>query len=325
MAGRYSLASRAKAGGRFRDRTCDLIHVKDALAPTEAGLRTPAISTAFYTINNCAIIFCSLARELAMLFKHKSVLFALVFAIGFIGQSLCVQGQGASQECNQTVMIEKILKDDLAGALTEVKPCVNQRKAVEARSSPSAGLSNNNMLEVITLGYFQLAQAQLEAATGDLRSAATHIADADATAQKWSGFYQSPITVTDWEGLLSVTRGFLLEKSGDLAGAKRLYAGHSPTSSNISLYGNIRLAEIALNEQRNDDALAIAQVMQASQPDSPHALIVLGALAEKRRDIGSAIADYQEALKRMQNIGNQFFPIYYFSSARAREGLARLK
>lgn len=260
-----------------------------------------------------------------MSFKHKSVLFALILAIAINGQSLRVHAQGASQECNQIVMIEKILKDDLAGALVDVKPCVNTRKSVETRSSPDAGLNSDNILDVTTLGYFQLAQAQLEAATGDLKSAATHVSDADATARKWYRFYQSPITVRDWDGLLSVTRGFLLEKSGDLAGAKRLYMEHSPTSSNISLYGNIRLAEIALNEQRNDDALAIARTMQASQPDSPHALIVLGALAEKRRDIGAAITDYQEALKRLRNIGNQFFPIYYFSSARAREGLARLK
>jgi tetratricopeptide (TPR) repeat protein len=265
----------------------------------------------------------ALAQERAMLFKYKSVLFAFVFAIGLNGETLCVHAQGASHKCDQPVMIGKILDGDLAGALTEAKPCVDERKAVEARSSPDAGLNGDNIFEVTTLGYFQLAQAQLEAATGDLRSAAGHIADAEATSRKWSGFYRPP-TISDWDGLLSVTRGFSLEKSGDLAGAKRLYAEHSPTSSNISLYGNIRLAEVALNEQKNDDALAIARTMQASQPDSPHALIVFGALAERRQDVAAAITNYQEALKRMRNIGNQFFPIYYFSSARAREGLARL-
>jgi tetratricopeptide (TPR) repeat protein len=247
-----------------------------------------------------------------MMLHLTSIKQATLVACLVTGASVYAQGQ----ECNPTVMIERVLENDMANALIEAKRCVSEMKAVEARASPAVGLSTGNLMQVTLLGYYQCAQAQLEAAAGDIRNAKIHVADAEATGDKWSNFYRGPLFL-NWDGLLNVTRGFVLEKSGDLPGAKQLYA----TAPD---WGDIRLAELALNENRDDDALLIARKMQTSWPDGPHAWIVLGALAEKRRDTDSAITDYQQALKRMENIGHQFFPIHYFSSVRAREGLARL-
>jgi hypothetical protein len=225
--------------------------------------------------------------------------------------------ESVSSQCEPQTMVGKTVAGDLTGAIQEAKRCVSWSKAYETKTSPDVGLNQDNIIPVTALGYYQCAQAQLEAATGDLKSARVHLADAEATDQKWAAFLHSPLII--WYPVLDVTRGFLLEKSGDLTGAKKWYADHPGG------YTEIRLAALALIESRDDDAAAIARQLLSSDPEDPNGWFVTGALAEKRHDNSAAISDYERALRRTEKVGNQFLPIYYLNSARAREGIARLK
>ena len=108
-----------------------------------------------------------------------------------------------------------------------------------------------------------------------------------------------------WEELVTVTRGFILEKKGDLAGAKKAYADR-PSED-----GEARLALLAFRAGNTADL-----ARQLSNPASPTKKIVLGLLARAENRPADAKEWFHKAWLQTHDPAEMsknhvFMPIYY--------------
>jgi len=211
----------------------------------------------------------------------------------------------------------RIVNNDLNGALNVSRACVAHFKATVTKS-PKEALTGYEWLDLLSWAYHLCAQAQVQAMMGDRAGADASIKAAEDVYRDWRPWFDSP--VVDWASVIDATKGFVLEKSGNIDAAKRWYLEHR------SEYATGRLAVLALSDPNNDDAIRYARGLLAVGAKNPTAHVVMGAVLESRGQKAEALTEYQTAVHQMTKaeLQNEFLPIAVAESARAKSAIARL-
>lgn len=113
------------------------------------------------------------------------------------------------------------------------------------------GLTGYEWLDLFSWAYHLCGQAQVQAMMGDRAGADASIKAAEDVYRDWKPWFDSP--AVDWASVIDATKGFVLEKSGNIEAAKRLYLEHH------SEYATGRLAVLALSDPNSDDAIRYAR------------------------------------------------------------------
>lgn len=152
-------------------------------------------------------------------------------------------------------------------------------------------------------GYYTLAKAQILALKPDHQSAATVLDDARQFAiahPEVNGF------LSNWQGVFDLTRGFLLEKKGDLAAAIQIY------QASDSEHAHARLALLSLRQGKYAEARRWAVL----EPTTPTSHFVLGQLEEQLHHGAAAQTEYEKAWSMLQDSlilgkNNEMLPIHF--------------
>ncbi len=182
----------------------------------------------------------------------------------------------------------------------------NMRKELEpfSREMPAAGNINpEDARKLAALGYLGSAAAQT---SGPLPDPKDHIADLkllkDAAALESAGRIAEAVAkyreLTDRNPRLTDAwsqLGRLLQESGNDKQAIETYKRAISVAPSLAGEFSIALGSLYLSENRPDDAAAHAQLGLGTNPGSAH--VILGRAALAKRDLATATAQAQEAMK----------------------------
>lgn len=189
------------------------------------------------------------------------------------------------QPCNPQRLVALLLDARPVEALAQSEICVADYRAEK---------SNYRTLEV----YYHYVNAQLHALLGNFDLARQERENGDVGAR----FY-GPGLFCDC-GVSTATEGFLLEKRGDIAGARRAYL-ENPRSS----YALGRLALLALQDK--DDRAARLWARQGVLSGDATSSVVLGALEDLAGQRWLAIGHFITAKQVLAGTRNNFLPIHF--------------
>jgi tetratricopeptide (TPR) repeat protein len=167
-----------------------------------------------------------------------------------------------------------------------------QDQAEHADKSPIVNLVG---LDQITLSAAYSAKAQIYALMGEFSLANQAIDDADRV-------------ITIGNPVSNITRGFILEKQGDLAGAAKLYEADMGVFMGDGAESRDRLALLAIKAGNVEDAKKYL-----GSDEAPTQQIVLGLIAIAEKDPDKAAADFKRASDLIADpgTGNPTLPISY--------------
>jgi len=183
-----------------------------------------------------------------------------------------------------------IAKGDWTSALATTERCIKwNREGVPPPPVPFGW----STIDVADVYYWEISAAILTAKLGNMSAAEQRVTAAAAWQQRYD-LRPSALIIGDYDGTRHVARGYIAERRGDSAGAKREYDQTEfegdPTTR---IFAHSRLALLALNS--GNDGVASAEAAKGG--DEPTTLYVKGVLAEHTGALSAAVAYYELALK----------------------------
>ena len=187
-----------------------------------------------------------------------------------------------------------IAKGDWPGALANTERCIKwNREGVPPPPVPFGW----DMVYVVDVYYWELSAAILNARLGNMSAAEQRVTAAAAWQQQYD-LRANDLIIGDYDGTRHIARGYIAERRGDSAGAKREYDqtefGGDPTTR---ILAHSRLALLALNL----GADGVASTEAAKGNGEPTAIYVKGVLAEHAGDMSAAFTYYELALKTIDH------------------------
>lgn len=213
----------------------------------------------------------------------------------------------SKNECDGPRLGQLENSEQWPAALALALPCAEQLESV--------GKNPTWIDTLIALGW-RLDVAQLQAILGDTVAADHSL----FKAREWATLYSLDKTsfLVDPLGSINITRGFLLERRGDLQGAKHIYGQAPPTA-----YLAGRLGRVLIESKDMKGLGYIGE--ELARDGSALAFADLGVFAASSNDHEHAVYWFQKALDELRKkpYANEFTPIVYFDRlwilARAKE------
>jgi tetratricopeptide (TPR) repeat protein len=227
---------------------------------------------------------------------------------------------GSAPQCDKDIIVQATIEVDARRALVKARECVDYYQRRTASLRPGQGLSGWEGLDVLMVGYSYCSVAQIQAMIGNAAEARLALSTAEKVARDWSGWYDS--FLSGWPSVLQSTRGFVLELTGDMKGARNAYSDPDNTCT-ICVS---RLAMISLSESKADEAREWVVKALKEDPANPTAYFALARISEREGHIQDALQHYQQALDYCKEVTkrNEFMPAFFFECSRAQEALTRL-
>jgi hypothetical protein len=181
--------------------------------------------------------------------------------------------------CDPKAMMLQIYMDNLARALAESEQCV-----ADSRSKVKGGATwAENLLPMLDVGHYLSANAQILAMMDSFLRAESSLSEAEQYAASHADYFGNFLVSQEWQGTISVTRGFILERQGRTADALAAYGSHDVG----------RPAVIALAKRDDLNAERLARIGGAFRDAT--AIVVRGSLAELSGNAAVAWVAYHEA------------------------------
>jgi hypothetical protein len=240
----------------------------------------------------------------------------MILVLSFAPSSALAQAS-PTNNCEPWEIQAHIVANDLNGALKYSEECVAYHMA-ESPKNPNTPVPFG-LLHVLEWGFHLCGRAQVQAMMGDKTGADASIKEAEkVSGGDWKPSFD--FSMNNWPETIEPTIGFVLEKSGDIEGAKHWYFEHR------SNYATERLAVLALYDSNIQDAARYAGELLAGGAKDPTAHVVMGAVLETKGEKTEALAEYQIGLHQMtrEELDHNFFPIVVAESSRAKLAIARL-
>ena len=186
---------------------------------------------------------------------------------------------GSSEDCSAAKFSQLMFDGKLTEALAEGKALVACNRRI---GKPGQAMSPAELTATAMVGYWLCSNAQILAMMNKPSEAQSSLSEGTEWLKKYT---DTPLV--NWQAIVAETKGFLLEKQGDLATAKDVYR-------DCYGYCQDRLALIYLKEGKRDlarDTLAGVK--------TPTDYYVLGALSEASGDTKSARISYEVGIRLM--------------------------
>jgi tetratricopeptide (TPR) repeat protein len=243
---------------------------------------------------------------------------AVVQVSVLIFSALRANGQNVTN-CDPSYTCEQLLNCDLTSALKQSQECVSVYKASMAGLPKNGSLTGSQWLSILEVAYHLCSTAQIQAMIGDMKAAEQSLKDADQVVHDWSDWFNSPLI--SWSQDYDVTKGFLLEKSGKVAEARRWYEAH-PSGRTFS-----RLAMLALSDSNMSAASDWAHKALADDPKNATAYVALGMIFENNKNKSEALRSYEAASRLLSKDRhpNDFMPVIFAECKAAKDGIERVK
>ena len=182
----------------------------------------------------------------------RKIFTALVALLSMlVSTQIYAETRNSPVSCQPANIGKQLAKGDVAQALEYSQACVSFYKSSTETLPSDCALSGCGMLDVLSVGYYYCASAQIQATMGDFKAAQNSLHNAEESALRWSNFYNS--FLVDWPTVIDATKGFVMEKSGKVDLAKKWYEEH-PSSYTLG-----RLSILLLSEGKYEDALQRGQ------------------------------------------------------------------
>ena len=185
---------------------------------------------------------------------------------------------------------------------------------------PTNNALNFDEMDVLSVGFHLCGTMQLKAILGDSNVVANALAEIEKfTSERPSGFNTYLIP---WPEAINDTKGFCLEKAGDITGARTSYLGHP------SHFGYARFSVMCLANSQDVEAREWAYKAFSLEPKDGTALYVLAALLEREKLPILALFKYEEALTVISEhtqSQNRLLPFTVAEGAKVKSAIARLK
>lgn len=221
-----------------------------------------------------------------------------------------------SQETTPKQMIEHVIRRDFPHALDDAKALEKQwREQVASDPDQKKG---RTWAAICMVGYYLCVQAQALAMMQKHEEADTMLKSAEVYGNRWE--LQNWVVNSGWKDVVEATRGFLLEKKGELDAAQCAY------EARLSTYARERLGILSFERGQFDEARRWANSGIAEK--SPTLGLVLAKLHEhegKATEARDACLQASEHLARhLKEDTGQFLPMYFYEGKSIEDLKVRL-
>lgn len=241
------------------------------------------------------------------------VLTSLIFRILLASIIICCGFAPLAEACSDAQhVIRTLAEGDWQNAEKLIHQCI-----LEDRNN--AGRPPQLNLVAISAGFWELAQAIVDAKLGRLNEASTHVELASTWAIEY-GFDDTDMF--PFADLADLTRGYMAERSNRIAEAHLNYekVAHGLSHQGVREYAHARLGLLALDA--NDLKAAAAQATQGIS--EPTALYVVGVIAERQGKFDTALQNLQKAMENFYRDGVPF-AIRFVDRDRIERALNRVR
>jgi tetratricopeptide (TPR) repeat protein len=217
-----------------------------------------------------------------------------VATVVFVGISLT----SAADDFDSRTLPRLVIVRNYSAAVKDCETAVahyRQQIATDSKTNVWTGL------HILNVGFYLCAKAQALALQGSFKQANASLEEAESYGNSESLNNPGGMMTASWQGILSATRGLILEKQGDLSAAKACYRSHQ------SDHADGRLALLAFRSGDKNEAARLA-----GGGDTITKQIVLGLLAKANGQLAESKNCFTKAADQLKAPpANEFLPIFY--------------